>query len=161
MSQRKLSCQLLTKAMFFDFVELTAHAKLDLENPDMLITQKPFSYINRASNFIVNNLTSKLTVKEIADAVYTSERNLRYLFRQHLNTTVVGFINDKKMEHAAHLLGLMMPVQEVCEALQIADPSQFSRLFKKHHLVSPKQYQMNCLRQRREREHNVVHREEP
>jgi AraC family transcriptional regulator, transcriptional activator of pobA len=148
MSQRKLSCQFLTKALFFDFIELTTHTKLDLENPDSLITKKPFSYINRASNFIINNLNSKLTVKEIADAVYTSERNLRYLFRQHLNSTVVGFINDKKMEHAVHLLSLMMPVQDVCETLHIADPSQFSRLFKKHYQISPKQYQMDFLRQR-------------
>jgi len=142
MSHRKLSSQLITRALFFDFLELASHSKIDIDNPDMEITKKPFSYINRASNFIVNNVTSKLTVKQVADAVYTSQRNLRYLFRKHLDSTVVGYINKQKMEYAANLLSLMIPVQDVCERIQIADPSQFSRMFKKYHAQSPKQYQM-------------------
>ena len=146
MSQRKLSCQFTTKALFFDFLELTTHNKIVMSNPANEITRKPFSYINRASNYIVNNITNKLTVHEIAEAVYTSERNLRYLFRQHLDTTVVGFINKQKMEYAAHLLELMMPVQDVCESMRISDVSQFSRLFKKHYTLSPKQYQMECFK---------------
>ncbi len=152
MSQRKLSCQMITQALFFDFIELTSYIKLDMDNPDSLITRKPFSYINRASNFIMNNITTPLSVSEVANAVYTSERNLRYLFRKHLNNTVVGYINEKKMEHAAFLLCLMMPVQEVCESVNIMDPSQFSRLFKKHLGLSPKQYQTRYLQHKLNRE---------
>lgn len=148
-SQRKLSCQLITKALFFDFMELTSFAKLQMDCLDNMITQKPYSYINRASNYILNNICAPLSVADVAQAVYTSERNLRHLFRDHLNTTVIGYINEKKMEHATLLLKLMMPVQEVGETVGIMEPSQFSRLFKKYYHVSPKQYQLACTRKKR------------
>lgn len=147
--QRKLSRQLLTKSLFFEILEMITHKNLYQLKLDNVITKKPFSYINLATNYIMNNLTSRLTVKDIADTVHTSERNLRYLFRQHLNTTVIGYINDRKMEHAARLLKLMFSVQDVATTLQIDDPAQFSRSFKRHYYVSPKQFQMNHMRQRK------------
>jgi AraC-like DNA-binding protein len=64
----------------------------------------------------------------------------------------VGYINEKKMEHAAFLLSLMMSVQDVCESVNIMDPSQFSRLFKKHLGLSPKQYQTRYLQHKMNRE---------
>lgn len=148
LNQRSLCCQLTTKALFFEFLELTTYDKILIEYSRNEIPKNIFSYIERASNYIIKNITNKLTVHGIAEAVYTSERNLRYLFRQHLNTTVVGFINKQKMEYASHLLEEMIPVQEVCETMNIGDTSQFSRMFKKYQLQSPKQFQMEYLQNR-------------
>jgi len=142
-SARKLSGQHLIKSMFFDFIELFNIAKPDFNNPEMNIEQKPFTILNKASNYIMSNLSGELTVGDIARTVYTSERNLRHLFRKHMNTTVIEYINSRKMEHAGYLLTLQLQVQEVSEAVGIASPAQFSRLFKRHQGISPKQFQEN------------------
>jgi transcriptional regulator GlxA family with amidase domain len=117
--------------------------KPDFDNPDMSIDQKPFTILNKASHFIMTNLSQDLSVNDVASSVFTSERNLRHLFRKHMNTTVVDYINSKKMEHASYLLTLQLQVQEVSEAVGIASPAQFSRLFKRYQGTSPKKFQQN------------------
>jgi AraC-like DNA-binding protein len=139
-SARNFSTQHLIQALFFDFLELANNTKLDFNDPDVNIDFKPFTVLNLASNFIMANLHIDLAVATIADAVCTSERNLRHLFRKHLNTTVVDYINKKKMEQAGHLLSLQLQVQEVSSAVGSASPSQFSRLFKRYQGLSPRQY---------------------
>lgn len=139
-SARHLSTQHLIQALFFDFIELANINKLDFKDPGVNIGYKPFTILNMASNFITANLHSDLAVTTIADAVSTSQRNLRHLFRKHLNTTVVDYINKKKMERACDLLSMQLQVQEVSAAVGIDSPSHFSRLFKRYHGVSPRQY---------------------
>lgn len=142
-SARKLSRQHLVQSLLFDFIELFNITKPDFDNPDMSIDQKPFTILNKASHFIMTNLSRDLSVNDVASSVFTSERNLRHLFRKHMNTTVVDYVNSKKMEHASYLLTLQLQVQEVSEAVGIASPAQFSRLFKRYQGTSPKKFQQN------------------
>ncbi len=139
-SLRHFSKQHLIKALFYDFIELANSNKLDFHNSDVYIGIKPFTILNLASNYIMANLNNELPISNIAAAVYTSERNLRHLFRKHYNSTVIDYVNRKKMEYAGQLLSLQVQVQEASAAVGIESPAQFSRMFKRYQGVSPKDY---------------------
>ncbi|MEK6793788.1 MAG: AraC family transcriptional regulator [Spirochaetota bacterium] len=97
--------------------------------------------VQRAVDFISGNVRRHISVKEVALAAGTSERNLRYLFRRSLGKRVIDIINERKINHAAHLLCMHFKVYEIASAIGIDDPAQFTRLFKRTFGVSPKEYQ--------------------
>ena len=60
------------------------------------------------------------------------------LFRKHLQTTPVGYINRTKVLHAIDLLrNTELSVKEIAYELGFEDPNYFSRLFKKEEKMSP------------------------
>lgn len=92
--------------------------------------------------FIESNLNRKLLVGDIALHIFTSERNLHYMFKEYLNKTVNNYLNERKMTSAALYLRMKYKVGDVGSLVGINDPAQFSRLFKKYYGMSPKKYQM-------------------
>lgn len=92
-------------------------------------------------DYIDNNLNRKITVGEIARHSSASERNLQYLFRKHLNKTIIEYISERKINLASHYLTMQFSVQDTANLIGINDCAQFTKLFKKHRSISPKKYQ--------------------
>ncbi len=136
----RLSGKLLIKSFFFSFLEILTKKKPSFRYPESEINNIPADTINKAHDFIINNLTIPISVSDVAGAVGCTERNLRYTFRKHLNCTVIAYIQNRKYEYACHLLRLGLQVQEVSQHLGIENPSLFSRSFKKRMGLSPMQY---------------------
>ncbi|MCW3489981.1 helix-turn-helix domain-containing protein [Dethiobacter alkaliphilus] len=99
------------------------------------------STFEMALDYIDHNLNNKILVSEIARELNVSERTLQLLFKKHLNSTIVDYINNKKMNLAAHYLMKQYSVNETASQLGFSNSAQFSRLFKKYLGVNPKQYQ--------------------
>lgn len=97
--------------------------------------------VQRAVDFIGGNVKRRISVSEIAAAAGTSERTLRNLFRRALGKRVIDVINERKMNHAAHLLSMHFKIYEIAAAVGIDDPAQFTRLFRKTVGVTPREYQ--------------------
>ncbi len=97
--------------------------------------------IEMALDYIDLNLENKILIKDVAHHSYTSQRNLEHLFRKHLGKTVIGYINDKKMDLACHYLAMHFTIADTGRLLGMPDAAQFSRLFKKHKDMSPSKYQ--------------------
>jgi AraC family transcriptional regulator, transcriptional activator of pobA len=97
--------------------------------------------IENSMDYIDANLHKRILVKDIAANSCTTGRNLEYLFRKHLNKTVVGYINEKKIELACHYLNMYFNISDTASMVGINNLSQFSSLFRKYKTVSPKQYQ--------------------
>jgi AraC family transcriptional regulator, transcriptional activator of pobA len=126
------------KAMMIDCL-----GSLSEVNSKMNIVQfQSQSILDDALDYIHLNTVNKLSVSEIASHACTSERNLQHLFRKYLNSTVVGYINERKMSLASNYLRMNVKVSDVCTSVGIGDAAQFSRLFKKYYNLSPKEYQM-------------------
>ena len=75
-----------------------------------------------------------------------SQQHLIRIFRKHLNTTPIEYINQIKISHAINLLRENnMSVKEISYELGYENPNYFSRLFKKHEGMTPMQKKHTIL----------------
>ena len=98
--------------------------------------------LDQAIRYIRAHARERVRLDDVARACNVSKRNLQLLFRRGADTTVIGYVNTERMRVAANDLLMGYRVNEVAERVGIPSPEQFSRLFKKHHGVAPKRYQM-------------------
>lgn len=128
----------MVRNMAFDGILcLTEHT----EKQRLVDTQRENNF-HLALLFIESNLNRRLHISEIASHIFTSKRNLHYMFKDYLNKTVNDYINERKMSAAALYLRMKYRAGDVCLLVGINDLAQFSRLFKKYYKVSPKKYQV-------------------
>ncbi len=97
--------------------------------------------VERTIMLIEADLSQDLRLSTLADALRISAGYLSTLFRQETGKTVTEFVNGKRMEHAARLLrGSALQVQTVAQYCGISDVNYFSKLFKRYHGISPREY---------------------
>ena len=77
----------------------------------------------------------------LADKFHVGKRTLNRLFRKYVNCTPVQYLIRMRLEYAAHLLALnTRDIRTVAEECDYRDAAFFSREFKKHYGVSPREY---------------------
>jgi transcriptional regulator GlxA family with amidase domain len=87
------------------------------------------------------NLGRPMSVAELARAAGTSRRQLTRLCRRMLHTTPLGYVTDQKLQWAAHLLSETdLTVQQIADAVGFEDPYYFSRRFRQHFGVPPRDH---------------------
>lgn len=91
-----------------------------------------------------------LSVMELAALSYISNRRLGTLFRSVTGYSPGQYMLRCKLQQAKLLLLNGRSVEEACQTAGFNNPSNFSRTFKKHVGVSPKQF---VMRQRRGQKH--------
>jgi len=94
--------------------------------------------INKAVEYILNNLENDITVKEIADHCHFSEFYFNRLFKTVVGESVYAFIKRRRLERSAFDLSTK-PGQTITEiAAQYGySASNYSSAFKKHYNESP------------------------
>ncbi len=126
-------------------------SQLLLECIDALTLEKPEESdqapvlrdeVSRATAYIRQQLPQPTSVAEIAQAAGISARRLQELFREELGKTIVQWTNTERMRRAADLLLMGYRVHEVTDRMAINSATQFTRIFKQYHGISPKQYQL-------------------
>ncbi|WP_055105683.1 AraC family transcriptional regulator [Paenibacillus ihumii] len=86
----------------------------------------------RTKEFIDNNFTQSITLKEIADTLYVSQHYLSRLFKKDLGDSPVNYLITRRIEAAKRLLNESdSPVHEVAAAVGYNNDKYFSMLFKK------------------------------
>lgn len=117
------------------------------ENRGACVDAIPFSNstLELALDYIDRNLHVRILVSDIAAHSCSSERNLHHLFKKHLNRTIVDYINEKKMNLAAHYLARQFSVRDTAIQVGVGDSTQLTRLFKKYKTVTPKKYQLSNI----------------
>ncbi len=89
-------------------------------------------------SYIKDNLSSKLTLSDIAINLHCSTVTLTEHFKSEFGLTIVEYITKKRMQLAEKLLiTTEMPLREVASMTGFVDVEYFSRTFKKHHGTSP------------------------
>lgn len=91
-------------------------------------------------NYINENLYSDITVKSLAKHFHVSEPHLRTVFKKQTNTTILKYINEKKINEAMKLLKYGYTISDIIKLLHFYDSSHFYRHFKKVAGYTPKEY---------------------
>jgi two-component system, response regulator YesN len=97
--------------------------------------------VRRVRQFIEEHYHNKITVQEIADAVFYSPNYLNTLFRKETSSTLLEYLTKVRVEKAKQLL--LEPnakIYKVSEAVGYSQESYFRTVFKRQAGMSPKEY---------------------
>lgn len=90
---------------------------------------------------IDSDLAADLSLSSLAANQGISAGYLSAIFKKETGKTVSEYIREKRMKHAAHLLGTTrLQIQTVALHCGIVDVQYFSKLFKRHTGMTPKEY---------------------
>lgn len=100
----------------------------------------PHPGVNRAVQYIELHLTEPLTVREVAMAVELSHNHLTRLFQAALQTTVVSYIRQRRVQRAHHLLVYStIPIKAIAYQVGIPDLQLFNKTVRRELRASPRQ----------------------
>ena len=88
-------------------------------------------YISFTLKYIRENYTSKIQIKDISDRLGISSRYLSKIFLEHMDMTLLNYINTYRMNQAIHLIAETdMTMTKFAGKIGINDSQHFSKLFK-------------------------------
>lgn len=100
--------------------------------------------IHQVCQYLNEHLDRDIKIEELAQRVYLSPSRLAHLFKQELNTTILCWREEQRINRAMTLLQVsQQPIARIAEIVGYEDQLYFSRIFRKHLSVSPSQYRRN------------------
>jgi YesN/AraC family two-component response regulator len=121
----------LMKDMFRSYCRLVRKHSMQKYSP---VVQKTILVID-------SDLSADLSLSSLAESQGISSGYLSTVFKKETGKTVSEYIRDKRIKHAAHLLGTThLQIQTVALHCGIMDVQYFSKLFKKATGMTPKEY---------------------
>ena len=97
-------------------------------------------------NYIQNNLKEDMSLKNLSNIASMSTTSFYRFFKRELGMSPIEFILKEKIKCAKKLLkNPSIQINEVCYLSGFENANYFSRLFKKHEGITPKQYQLLCV----------------
>jgi AraC-like DNA-binding protein len=118
---------------------------LHTEEANDIIVRQTLNPMDKAIQYIKENIDQPLSSKAVADYFNMSLSNFSHTFKKYVGQTPNKYINTLKMDQAKNLLATMS-VTEAAFELGYETPSHFIRLFKQYYDLTPKQYQLKYLR---------------
>ena len=104
-------------------------------------TQKYSPPVQKAVACIDSDLSGDLSLSTLAASQNINASYLSALFRKETGKTLTEYVNDKRMQAAARLLqSTHLQIQTVAQHCGMSDVNYFSKIFKKHYEMTPKQY---------------------
>lgn len=104
--------------------------------------------ILNARNFIKENYANdNLSLRQISEYVQLSESYFSTIFTKEIGTSFIDYLTSIRIEKAKELLEYSnLKIYEICEKVGYTNKEHFSRIFKKHVGVSPKDYKFSNYR---------------
>lgn len=100
-----------------------------------------FEQLQPAINFIEQNYTMEINLKDLAALCSFSPNHFHKLFKQFLHITPIQYINQKKMNASLSLLlNNQLSIKEIAFELGYCNIAYFCRSFKNYYDMSPKKY---------------------
>ncbi len=105
-------------------------------------TMKQFSLLVQKTILLIDSdLSADLSPSALASSQGISLGYLSTVFKRETGKTLSEYIREKRMAHAAHLLGTTnLQIQTVALHCGIMDVQYFSKIFKRHTGKTPKEY---------------------
>jgi len=98
-------------------------------------------HVRKALVIIESNLSSFLSPAQIADSLKITPAYLTRIFHRDTGKTVVEYIHECRIRQAKHLLQTTaLQVQTVAQHCGMIDVQYFSKLFKAHTGITPRQF---------------------
>ena len=102
--------------------------------------------IRKTIHFILMNLNQKLTVTEIAKSVNVTPNYLSSIFHNEVGITLTNYIQNMRLEKAAHLLTYTTShIQDISASIGIYDNNYFAKLFKNKYSKTPTEYRKEAI----------------
>ena len=115
--------------------------KLDEETMDAVNPDTREALVKACLSYREEHYQEGITVSDIARAVGTSASYLSRVFKEITGATVIQSMNQKRLGKAKNYLDTTdMKIYEIADALGFENITYFSRFFKKHTGMSPKEY---------------------
>ncbi len=96
--------------------------------------------IQKAVNYIENNIETNLSVQSISKNANISKSVLYRRFHTYFDCTVSEYINKKRIEKAKILLHTDMSMEDIAQNVGYTSGSYFSKMFKSETGISPLKY---------------------
>jgi len=97
--------------------------------------------LRKAENFIMENYTRKISLKEIADMAGLSPPYFSTIFKEEMGENLSKYLNRLRVEKASRLLlETDMSLSEIAACCCFEDQSWFSKIFKAFTGISPGKY---------------------
>lgn len=91
--------------------------------------------------YIHEHYAEKISIRELASAVFLSERECYRVFQNHLHMTPLDYIKSYRIQIACRLLAeSQMPITEVGAACGMGNSSYFGKVFREETGYTPRQY---------------------
>jgi AraC family transcriptional regulator, transcriptional activator of pobA len=120
--------------LLVDLARLAADVVGDLRRSGEPLLAEVFAVIDR-------DFAAPLSLRDVARAVGLTPGHLATVVRRRTGRTVLEWIAERRMTEARRLLaGSELPIGEVARRVGIADPGYFTRLFRRGHGMSPRQF---------------------
>lgn len=99
------------------------------------------SLIKEIQNYIEAHIDEKISVHSLSESASISAGHLRKIFKQTTGEGIKEYIIGRKMNKAAIMLRKKkMIVKEVADQIGFTDQNYFSRVFKEHFGITPRDY---------------------
>ena len=135
--------KLYFKGKVFELLSLLFNVgkEMNIEQCPFLADDKNVKKIKKAKEIIISRMSEPPSLKELADQVEISLKNLKEGFKQVYGNTVFGFLYDYKMNVASNMLSSKnYNVNEVALHLGYSTSSHFINAFKSKFGTTPKKY---------------------
>lgn len=100
---------------------------------------------------IDSDLTSDLSLRNQAEKLNINSSYLSTLFKKETGATLTEYVNRKRVEHAIFLLNTTnLQIQTIAQSCGIPDVNYFTKIFKKHIGITPKDYRDNIMNYKRD-----------
>lgn len=98
--------------------------------------------INKAEDYIENNLSKRIKLEDIANAVGLSQYHFHRIFHTHSKETIAQFITRIKMERSGIYLVVNkeISITEIAYRYGYCDASSYNKAFRKHYHCSPSEF---------------------
>lgn len=97
--------------------------------------------LEAAARYLEENLSEDHSLAQISREVHLNEFKLKKGFKEYFQTTVFGYLRQKRMEHASRLLTQKrFSVIDAAQAVGYSNPSHFSRAFRNCFGVNPREF---------------------
>ncbi|WP_419888408.1 helix-turn-helix domain-containing protein [Neobacillus niacini] len=125
-----------------DIDHVTGEAFFILTEKVNQVKEERFSKtITTCKNYIYNNRYERITHDDVANQVSLSHSYLSILFKKEVGISVSDYIQQVKIDEAKNLIEYTeTPLSEIGSLLNFSDQSYFTKVFKKHTGITPKQY---------------------
>lgn len=101
----------------------------------------PSPYVQTALNYIHQNYTAPVKIKQLACLCHVSPAHLTRMFREQVGMSPLKYLHMKRMEFAQLLLSTTsMTGSEIASAIGMYDNSSFCRMFRSICGCTPEEY---------------------
>ena len=106
-----------------------------------LSAQSQSIYVTKMLNIIDKNLNMYLSPKKFSEYLNVSASYLQRLFKQNTGSTIIDYINEKRVRHAMNLLSSTNDsIIDIAIAVGFNTRQNFGQIFKKFTNITPSEY---------------------